>query len=215
MIHNETTKDEERARRDLRHEAIVISALGDHLSLPMIFGVVTKSLPLCLVTKFHGVKEESVTLHQAANDNILTPADCISVFRKICSALSHVHLKGYLHNDLKANNVVLERASASETFNPVVIDFGKSTKASLLQFYRNLNALECRDKSYLAPEVLRERRYSVASDMYSLGRMLKAVSCLVGFYQRVRELVKETTKEKPSERPSLEVFTQKISEIKV
>ena len=79
MIPNETTKDEERARRDLRHEASVISALGDHLSLPMIFGVVTKSLPLCVVTKFHGVKEESVTLHQPANDNILTPADCIYV----------------------------------------------------------------------------------------------------------------------------------------
>ena len=53
MTHNETSEDEERARRDLLHEAKVVSALGDHPHLPMIFGVVTKASPLCLVTQFH------------------------------------------------------------------------------------------------------------------------------------------------------------------
>ena len=95
-----------------------ISSLGDHPNLPMIFGVVTKSLPFCLVTQFHGVKETSLTLHQAANTNMLTPTSCISIFKKICVALSQVHLKGYLHNDLKANNVVLERARVSDDFQP-------------------------------------------------------------------------------------------------
>lgn len=130
----------------------------------MFFGVVTKSFPLCLVMKFHGVKEESVTLHQLANANILTPADCISVFGKICSGLGHVHLKGYLHNDLKANNAVLERASASA---PVVIDFGKSTKALSLQLHRNHNTLECHEESYLAPEVLRERNKTALQVTYT------------------------------------------------
>ena len=176
----------------------------------MIFGVVTKSLPFCLVTQFHGVKETSLTLHQAANTNMLTPTSCISIFKKICVALSQVHLKGYLHNDLKANNVVLERARVSDEFNPVVIDFGKSVIASSVQAYGNVNDLERSTKHYLAPEVRTERRYSVASDMYSLGRMLKAISCTVGFYQRVRTLVREATKE----RPSLEVFTSTISELR-
>ena len=63
MKHSETAEDKERARRDLLHEVKIISALGDHPSLPIIFGVVTKTLPLCLVTQFHGFEEESVTLH--------------------------------------------------------------------------------------------------------------------------------------------------------
>lgn len=82
--------------------------LGDHPHLPMIFGVVTKASPLCLVTQFHGVQQESVTLHQAADNNAVTKANCISIFKKICSVLDHVHSKGYLHNDIKGNNVVLE-----------------------------------------------------------------------------------------------------------
>ena len=68
MTLNETSEDKERARRDLLHEAKVASTLGDHPNLPMIFGVVTKASPLCLVTQFHGVQQESVTLHQAADN---------------------------------------------------------------------------------------------------------------------------------------------------
>ena len=189
----------------------MISALGDHLTLPMFFGVVTKSFPLCLLTKFLGVKEESVTLHQPANANMLTPADCISVFRKICSALGHVHLKGYLHNDLKANNVVLERASASA---PAIIDFGKSTKHCHFNCTKIIRLLNAMRKA-----IWHQRFYTndvtALQVTYSLRRMLKAVSCLVWFYQRVQELIKEMTKEKPSERPSFKVFTQKISEIEV
>ena len=214
MIHSNTLEDQERARKNLLHEAKILSSLGDHPNLPMIFGVVTKSLPFCLVTQFHGVKEASLTLHQAANTNMLTPTSCMSIFKKICFALSQVHLKGYLHNDLKANNVVLERARVSDEFNPVVIDFGKSVMASSVQAYGKVNELERSTKHYLAPEVRIERRYSVASDIYSLGRMLKAISCTVGFYQRVRTLVKEATKERPSERPSLEVFTNTVSELR-
>ena len=86
--------------------------------------------------------------------------------------------------------------------------------ASSVQAYGKVNELERSTKHYLAPEVRIERRYSVASDIYSLGRMLKAISCTVGFYQRVRTLVKEATKERPSERPTLEVFTNTVSELR-
>lgn len=213
---SETAEDKERARRELLHEAKIISSLGDHPNLPIIFGVVTKTLPLCLVTQFHGVEEESVTLHQAANDNKLTVANCISIFQKICHALGYLHSNGYLHNDIKANNVVLELTSVPAEYNPVLIDFGKSLKVSSAPLYRkNGNALKCKVNSYLAPEVVSERLYSVASDIYSLGRMLKAISSIVGFYPSVRELVRVSTKDKPSDRPGIEVFSHKITEVKL
>ena len=74
--------------------------------------------------------------------------------------------------------------------------------------------MKCKGKSYLAPEVASERLYSVASDIFSLGRMLKAISSMLGFYERVRELVKMSTRDKPSERPSLDVSSRKIAEVK-
>ena len=45
MKHSNNAVDKEKARKNLLHEAEVIAVLGDHASLPMLFGVVTKSLP--------------------------------------------------------------------------------------------------------------------------------------------------------------------------
>ncbi|XP_068690623.1 fibroblast growth factor receptor 2-like [Montipora foliosa] len=208
MKYSNNAVDKEKARKNLLHEAEVIAVLGDHASLPMFFGVVTKSLPMCLVTQFHGLKEESTTLHQAASTkNMLTPAKYIAIFLKISSTLRYVHSKGYLHNDIKGNNVVLERTSSLE-YNPILIDFGKSTKLGSLQCRQKQNATGSFGKSYLAPEVRRERLYSVASDIFSLARMPKVVSSLIGFYPKVRALVKEATEENLSAR-------QKVAAVKL
>ena len=111
MKHSNNPVGQEKARKNLLHEAGVITALGDHASLPIIFGVITKSLPMCLVTQFHFVKEQGITLHQATRTNMITPADSIAIFLEISSTLRYVHSKGYIHNDIKANNVVLEKTT--------------------------------------------------------------------------------------------------------
>lgn len=213
MKHNGTAEDKERAKRDLIHEAEVISALGDHRGLPMIVGVVTNKEPICLVTQFHGVKDSSVTLFQAANSNLLKPQSSSDLFIEICYALQHVHSKGFLHNDIKANNVVLECNSSADKYTPVLIDFGKSTKKGTGS-YRRKGTADGRGRSYLAPEVLEKGNHSEASDVYSIGRMLKVISSAVGFYPRVRALVKEATSETPELRPLLHQIITKLESIK-
>lgn len=80
------------------------------------------------MTQFHGVNDQSITLYQAADTGKLTPQDCIDIFLVICYALKNVHSRGYLHNDIKANNVVFERQSASdEKFFPVLEHNGSSS----------------------------------------------------------------------------------------
>lgn len=49
MSHDQTAEGKERARRNLVHEAKVVSVLGDHVRLPMLLGVLTHSGPLCMV----------------------------------------------------------------------------------------------------------------------------------------------------------------------
>ena len=41
----------------------------------------------------------------------------------LCSALNYLHNKSILHNDIKANNVVMYH---SNSYMPVLIDFGKA-----------------------------------------------------------------------------------------
>ena len=43
--------------------------------------------------------------------------------------------------------------------------------------------------------------------------MLKAVSCLIGFYEKVRVLVKKAIDENPSDRLTVKEFLQQISTI--
>lgn len=217
MIYTAAVEDKEKAKRNLIHEAKVLLALGDHERLPLIFGIVTKKEPLCLVTQFHSVNGCSMTLHEASNTARLTTVDCTEIFLEICSGLSHVHCRGYLHNDIKANNVVLERPSSTEKYSPVLIDFGKSTKATavLVSQHGKKRSTPGHQKSYLAPEVCKKRLYSVASDVYSLGRMLKAVATKVGFYPKIRTLVKEATSETPSVRPPLNDFIHKLKAVEV
>lgn len=73
------------AKREVVHEAEVLTALVDHEGLPMLVGVKTANEPFCLVTQFHGIIEQSVTLHQAVNNKIITSAECIHSF--ICKDL--------------------------------------------------------------------------------------------------------------------------------
>ena len=49
-------------KKEVQHEAKMISHLEDHRGVPLLFGIVTKSEPLRLITKFHGRKDKSVTL---------------------------------------------------------------------------------------------------------------------------------------------------------
>ena len=212
MIHKDTKEDKLRAKSNLIHEAEVITTLGDHEKLPMIIGVITTQEPFCLVTQFHGVSCKSITLHQAANTNMISPSECIEIVVEICSALNHVHSRGFLHNDIKANNLVIERKPESDKYTPILIDFGKGTKASVnLPPCAKRQRTDQHNRSYLAPEVSKYRQYSTASDVDSLGRTLKAVSKIMGFYHKVRFAVKNATRENPHDRSRLDQLVNELA----
>ena len=109
-------------------EAKMIGLLGDHRGLPLLFGVITKSLPLRLVTQFHGESDSCTTLHKEIKRKKLDKTSWHGILINVIKALNHMHDAGVIHNDLKSNNVVLEKRE--KEWNPVVIDFGKARHIS-------------------------------------------------------------------------------------
>ena len=163
---NDTPKESERCKKEVLHEANVLHNLGDHENLPFLLGICTLKEPYSLVVQFHGSGQESLTLYKAIKEKFFEKVGTVKIFVDICKAVNYIHGKGYLHNDLKSNNVVLKRKK--EGFDPMIIDFGKSKPIEKSEARKRYTAAD-----YIAPEVTNGRFETTASDLYSVGKMLE------------------------------------------
>ena len=161
----------------------MIGSLGDHKGLSLLFVAQTSQIPYSLVVQFHGDKERSLNTYRAACKKKLTADEWKDVINQVIEALHHIHDKGFLHNDLKANNVVLEKREAG--YNAVVIDFGKSKKIDAPKKRKNLSKAEQNvyQQSYphIAPGIVSGTGdQATASDVHSLPQMVNFISDKTG-----------------------------------
>ena len=125
--------------------------------------------------------------------------------------MDHVHRCGYAHNDLKSNNVVLEKRE-DERLHTVIIDFSKSV---LLIKAKNPPAkpMHVRDQykdSYIAPELVDGTgKPSIKSDIYALSFLIKSVYRLLHF--RNVAAVKNALVTSPEERPTIKELKAALS----
>ena len=98
------------------------------------------------------------TLDQAAP---LSPARAAEVMRGIAAALGHIHGRGYIHCDIKPQNILLK-----ENGIPVLLDFGiaRAEGADTTTLIATPH--------YLAPERAQGGPPTPASDLYALGIVL-------------------------------------------
>ncbi|XP_031553278.1 ALK tyrosine kinase receptor homolog scd-2-like [Actinia tenebrosa] len=94
-FHRTNKGEEENLRKEVKHEATVMSELGDHHGLPLLFGVDLQNHPYKIVLQFHGEKDRSLTIHKAAKQKKLTNDEWLDVVDGVGKALEHVHSKGF------------------------------------------------------------------------------------------------------------------------
>jgi len=88
----------------------------------------------------------------------LSLVDVLLVFRMVASGLSAMHQQGYIHCDIKPNNILLSKAGAIK-----IIDLGQSCR---------IGATKPRIQGtpdYIAPEQVRRKPLGVKTDMFNLG----------------------------------------------
>jgi serine/threonine protein kinase len=94
------------------------------------------------------------------------PLECArKVIRDSLRGLEFIHSAGLIHTDIKPSNLLLDRAISSIDgldFNVLIGDFGSSTPATEL-FSRHVGT-----DLYLAPELLLERNYTNAVDIWAM-----------------------------------------------
>ena len=92
----------------------------------------------------------------------LSSEEAINYMLQILDATKHIHERGIIHNDLKPDNMFLFYDG-----NIKLLDFGIATHVDE-KITEKANA----SINYAAPEVLRNKEYSIQSDVYSLGTIL-------------------------------------------
>ena len=92
--------------------------------------------------------------------------DAAAIIKQVASALFHLHAADIVHRDVKPENLLYSSVSADALLK--ITDFGLShitgQKDPMVGLFGTMD--------YIAPEVLRERRFVKAGDMWSLGVIL-------------------------------------------
>ena len=189
----------ERLKKEVRHEAKMINQLEDHRGIPLLFGVVTKSEPLRLITKFHGQKDKSLTLQRATRKEKLYKPCWIAILKNILEALGHCCVRHTLCSHVCKMNIFNEYPQCfvpyrTDTYthvafyittmeqrerewNPIIIDFGKARFASDPKPAMSLTVSQQQEYSkrypHVAPEIVSGcGRQSVLSDIFSIAKIV-------------------------------------------
>lgn len=108
------------------------------------------------------------------------------VFKELLSAVSYLHQRGIIHNDLKPDNILISRADNTLK----LIDFGLADSDAHIALRR----LGCTPR-YASPELQARGEVDARSDIYSIGVIMGEL-----FDGRHRRITKRCTKRQPQER---------------
>ncbi len=156
------------ARFEAERQAL---AMMDHPNIARVFDAgTTEGRPYFVMELVHGVP-----ITRFCEERKLPVRRRLELFRSVCQAIQHAHMKGVIHRDIKPSNVLV--CLYDDEPVPKVIDFGVAkaldqplTERTLFtQFGAVVGTLE-----YMSPEqaVMNQLGIDTRSDVYSLGVLL-------------------------------------------
>lgn len=98
---------------------------------------------------------DGVTLEEHPNLSLL---DVLLVFRMVATGINSMHQDGYLHCDIKPNNILLNKSGSIR-----IIDLGQSCKIGTIK--RRIQGTP----DYIAPEQVRRAPLGPKTDVFNLG----------------------------------------------
>ena len=118
---------------------------------------------------------EGETLADRLRRGPLPDSESRTIARQLCAGLAEAHRNQVIHGDLKSNNVILT-AGADRAIRAVITDFGLARRPQAAQETAQSGETGG-TPDYMAPELWRGEKASVASDIYALGVILHELAC--------------------------------------
>jgi len=194
---------EERVRTALLTEGALLTRLA-HPHLVRGYEVVRSPRPAVVLETLPGA-----TLAALLDDGRLRVADAALLGRQLVSVLGYLHQEGWVHLDVKPDNIVVQEGRA------ILIDLGLATRPGRIE--RRMGT-----DGYAAPEQDAGGTVSPATDVWGLGATL--FRCVTGtgpgrepelsrVPARIRPLVAACLQPEPDARPSLVELRDRLDEL--
>lgn len=96
----------------------------------------------------------------------ITPSEALRIIKEIAAALDYAHEKGYIHRDIKTENILFREDNSA-----VLSDFGVAKTVSTASKMTNAGTV-VGTPHYMSPEQARGKNTDGRADIYSLGVVL-------------------------------------------
>ena len=187
--------------RRFRNERQILAQL-DHPNIARLIdgGTTDDGLPYFVMEYVNG---EPINAYCDANT--LSTTERLTLFRKVCAAVTYAHQNLVIHRDLKPSNILVTQEG-----EPKLLDFGiaKLLSAGDELFTETIPALRVMTPEYASPEQVKGDRIMTTSDVYSLGVLLYELLTGQRPYRlktrTAQEIARAITEQEP-ERPSTAV----------
>src|SRR5471032_2535920 len=147
--------------RRFRNERQILAQL-DHPNIARLIdgGTTDDGLPYFVMEYVNG---EPINAYCDAN--ALSTTERLTLFRKVCAAVTYAHQNLVIHRDLKPSNILVTQEG-----EPKLLDFGIAKLLSTGDelFTQTIPALRVMTPEYASPEQIKGDKIMTTSDVYSL-----------------------------------------------
>jgi serine/threonine protein kinase len=157
----DTTQLSPKRLQDLHKEMNILSQLN-HDNIVRLYQVYMLNDKIYMIMEYLKGGE---LLQAICQREFYSEGDARKLLKQIASALQYIHIREVIHRDVKPENLILSDVSFT---SPVkLVDFGFATTEKALK--DQPTTYLCGTRGYIAPEVLKDKRYTSKSDIWSLG----------------------------------------------
>ncbi|HOV22122.1 MAG TPA: serine/threonine-protein kinase [Candidatus Ratteibacteria bacterium] len=160
----------------------------NHPNIVKVFGFGKQENLYCIFMEYI----EGKTLRLTYDENLIQEKNLFHIIIQIGKGISYIHSKNIIHNDIKPENIIVEKSCRWAKLT----DFGYAVKKS---FFRRNISIQGGTENYIAPE--RKKGISnFKTDIYSYGMIIEELLFEKLPSEELYDIVAKTTDKVPSQR---------------